>query len=73
MRFEVKYRNGQDPMEALMRTLKVLKRKTSGNLKLVRTRQRGFVKPSAILHQKIRDILHKRKIKKSGKNKKWKN
>ena len=72
MRIEVRYKTGQDPMDALVKTLKVLKRKTSGDLKLVRTRNRGFIKPSEIRHQKERELLHKRKLKKAGKNKIWK-
>ena len=70
MRIEVRYKKGQKPLDALEKALKVLKKKTAGKIKLFRERNRGFVKPSALRHQKQIDILHKRKIKKLVKNKK---
>ena len=72
MRIEIRQKKGQEPLEAITKALKILKRKTAGDLRLLRDRNRGFKKPSLIKHEKIRDILHKRKLKKRSRNKRWK-
>lgn len=71
MRIEIRKKEGQDSMDALGKVLKILKKKTAGDLRLVRERNRGFVKPSQLRHNKVRDILHKRKLKKM-RRKTWK-
>ena len=66
---KIELRPDKTPDIALEKALKVLKRKIMGDLKLVRDRHQGYVKPSAIRHQKHLDILHKRKLKrKNNKN-----
>ena len=67
MKIEIKQRKGQNSEEALVKALRILKKKTAGVIKILRERNRGFKKKSLIKHEKIREILHKRKLKKRRK------
>ena len=64
MRIEVRT-NKKSPTkdEALVFALKLLKRKMGPELKLLRDRNKGYIKPSEIRHRKNREKLHLRKRK----------